>query len=205
MFEGTSQEQVEAIQSRGEKDRLSNYDREAMGENYIILCADGSVADYTASLATRSGDDLGLVLTAIEFEQEKVSGGRVEEDRSYGGTTFQTFDEPIFIGSAIAQLAGHADAVVLESIEDWSDRLLRRFPDDPVELDAEISSLISVMRSQMCDLFLLCRKPELVDKSDAVRELTARILGQIKQYAAGIVDVSGESPAVLEGSLPEGA
>src|SRR5262245_21145956 len=95
----------------------------------ILLHAPAGAVPYAAALARSAGSDLGLVLTAIEFAHEKVSGGRVEEDRAYAGTTFQSFDEPIFIGSAIAQLAGHADAVVVDSIEDWSARLQRRFPD----------------------------------------------------------------------------
>lgn len=173
-----------------------------MGENYIILCADGSVADYAARLAAPSGDDLGLVLTAIEFKDEKVSGGRVEEDRPYGGHTFQTFDEPVFIGSAIAQLAGHADAVVLDSLDDWARRLLARFPDDPVELDAEIASLTSVMKAQMSDLFLICRKPELMTGTKEIRALTERILSKVDPHAAGVVDASVNPPVLKRGSLP---
>jgi len=173
-----------------------------MGENIIILCGDGSIQDYVSELATRSGEDLGLVLTAIAFEDEKVSGGRIEEDRRYGKETFQTFDEPIFIGSAIAQLAGHADAVVVDSLDDWAQRLLMRFPDDPVELDAEISSLTSVMKAGMSDLLLLIKKPEFVTGSAEHREMAARILTSARELAGTVIDATIEPPSVLQGELP---
>jgi hypothetical protein len=174
-----------------------------MGDNIIILCGD-EIASYLASeIAIKAGDDLGLVLTAIDFEDEKVSGGRIEEDRSYGKGTFQTFDEPIFIGSAIAQLAGHADSVIVDSLDDWAHRLLLRFPDSPTELDAEVASLSSVMKAQMSDLILLARKPEALPADQAeAKALTASLLEQVNNSAAIVIDASGESPKAVKGEMP---
>jgi len=167
----------------------------------ILLHAPSGAVPYATELARAAGSDLGLVLTAIDFAREKVSGGRVEEDREYAGTTFQTFDEPIFIGSAIAQLAGHADAVVVDSIEDWSGRLLQRFPDDPVELEAEVSSLTSVMKAAMSRLILIVR--EDAPPAGAARALVKKILATLDPFAQCVVDVRGGRPKVLRGALPD--
>jgi len=166
----------------------------------IILRAPAGPVPYAVRCATASGDDLGLVLTAIEFEREKISGGRVEEQRDYAGTSFQTFDEPIFIGSAIAQLAGHADAVVIDGLEDWAARLLRRFPDDPIALDAEIASLVSVMKARMSELIMVLRDDAVTD--GAARRLIEKILAAIEPHTQSVVDVRGGAPKATRGKLP---
>jgi len=89
-----------------------------MNETLLLLCGERGGPEHAARIALDCGEDRGLVLTAIEFDQEKLSGGRVEESRIYGGHEFQTFDEPVYIGAAIAQLAGHADVVIVDSLED---------------------------------------------------------------------------------------
>lgn len=165
----------------------------------IILHAGPGPARHAVELARAAGSDLGLVLTAIEFHQEKVSGGRVEEDRDYAGTSFQTFDEPIFIGSAIAQLAGHADAVVLDGLEDWAGRLLRRFRDDPIALDAEVASLVSVMKAAMSRLILVVRDDSTEGE---VERLLRKILSAIEPQAQTIVDARGGAPRVVRGAAP---
>jgi adenosyl cobinamide kinase/adenosyl cobinamide phosphate guanylyltransferase len=170
-----------------------------MASNIIIHAPPGPVA-YAVQCATASGDDLGLVLTAIEFEREKVSGGRVEEHRDYAGTSFQTFDEPIFIGSAIAQLAGHADAVVIDSLEDWASRLLRRFPDDPIALDAEIASLVSVMKARMSELIMILRDDAVA--AGAMRGLIQKILAAVEPHTQSVIDVRGGAAMVMRGKLP---
>jgi adenosyl cobinamide kinase/adenosyl cobinamide phosphate guanylyltransferase len=170
-----------------------------MASNILIRAPSGPVP-YAARCATASGDDLGLVLTAIEFEREKISGGRVEEHRDYAGTSFQTFDEPIFIGSAIAQLAGHADAVVIDGLEDWAARLLRRFPGDPIALDAEIASLVSVMKARMSELILVLREDGVTD--GAARKLIEKILAAIEPHTQSEVDVRGGAPKATRGRLP---
>jgi adenosyl cobinamide kinase/adenosyl cobinamide phosphate guanylyltransferase len=166
--------------------------------NIVLHAPRGEVA-YAAQTARAAGDDLGLVLTSIDFEREKVSGGRVEEDRSYAGTTFQTLDEPIFIGSAIAQLAGHADAVVLDGLEDWAARLLLRFPDDPIAVDAEIASLVSVMKAGMSRLVLVVREEAAAASS---RPLVAKILAAIEAETDVVADLRGGAPKALRGALP---
>lgn len=170
-----------------------------MASNILIRAPAGPVP-YAVRCATAGGDDIGLVLTAIEFEREKLSGGRVEEPRDYAGTPFQTFDEPIFIGSAIAQLAGHADSVVLDSLEDWAARLLRRFPDDPIALDAEIASLVSVMKARMSELILVLRDDAVTD--GAARKLIEKILAAIEPHTQSVIDVRGGEPKATRGRLP---
>jgi adenosyl cobinamide kinase/adenosyl cobinamide phosphate guanylyltransferase len=170
-----------------------------MASNIILHAGPGPVR-YAVQCATAAGDDLGLVLTAIEFEREKVSGGRVEEHRDYAGTSFQTFDEPIFIGSAIAQLAGHADAVVIDSLEDWTARLLRRFPDDPIALDAEIASLTSVMKARMSELIMVVRDD--VVAAGPARTLLQKILAAVGPETQSVIDLRGGAPKAQRGKLP---
>lgn len=169
-----------------------------MASNYLVNAGPGP-STFAVARSKACGDDLGLVLTAIEFEKEKVSGGRVEEDRDYGGSTFQTFDEPIFIGSAIAQLAGHADAVILDSVDDWAMRLLRRFPDDPIALDAEVASVVSVMKARMSDLYLIVR-PD-VAREPALKQLLQKIVATLDSHAQAVIETRGGPPKALRGSL----
>jgi adenosyl cobinamide kinase/adenosyl cobinamide phosphate guanylyltransferase len=171
-----------------------------MARNLLVYAADPGPVAYAAKIAEAAGEDLGLVVTAIEFHREKVSGGRIEEERDYAETRFNTFDEPIFIGSAIAQLAGHAEAVVVDGLEDWVGRLQQRFANEPVELDAEISSLMSVMQARMADLVLVAR-PEVVQDAK-VRSLLARVLGQLEPRVDVIVELRRGAPRATKGALP---
>jgi len=168
-----------------------------MSRNFIVHTAGSGPVAYAARIAAASGEDRGLVLTAIDFHREKVSGGRIEEERDYAGVSFNTFDEPVFIGSAIAQLAGHAEAVVVDGLEDWAVRLQLRFPDDPIELDAEISSLLSVMQARMTDLILIAR-------TNGASELTSRILDRVEALADAVVEVPADAaaPRARKGTLP---
>jgi len=125
-----------------------------------------------------SPGEVGLVLTGIALRQEKVSGGRIEEERTYGGRPVSALDEPVFIGSAIAQLAGHCDAVVVDRLATWVERLLERFPDDPIERDAEIASLVSVLQARMADLVLVAGAPP---ESAAARALFERALAAVAE------------------------
>ena len=171
-----------------------------MARNVLVYAAESGPIQYAAKAAAAAGDDLGLVLTAIEFHREKVSGGRIEEEREYGGVRFNAFDEPVFIGSAIAQLAGHAESVVVDGLEDWCGRLLQRFPDDPIELDAEISSLFSVMQARMCDLLLIARPETGADPK--VRALLARLIAQLEPKVDAIVELRRGPPKATKGALP---
>ena len=128
-----------------------------------------------------------------------MSGGRVEEDRDYAGTVFQTFDEPIFIGARTPELRRkgiYGAAIVVDSIEDWSVRLQRRFPDDPVELEAEVSSLTSVMKAGMSRLILVVRD------SGPAPALTKKVLATLDPFTQCVVDVRGGAPKVVRGDLP---
>ena len=171
-----------------------------MPQNIVVKTAESGPVAWAAALAAKAGDDLGLVLTAIDFAKEKVSGGRIEEERDYAGIRFNTFDEPIFIGSAIAQLAGHAEAVVVDGIEDWAARLLKRFPDLPIERDAEIASLTSVMHARMADLILIVRPAVPADA--ATREVLRIALVAIEAEADAIVELRGVTATALKGTLP---
>ena len=171
-----------------------------MARIVLVHAADPGPVGYAAQVAAASGPDRGLVLTAIEFHREKVSGGRIEEERDYAGTTFSAFDEPIYIGSAIAQLAGHAESVLMDGLEDWAGRLLRRFPDDPIALDAEISSLTSVMQARMSDLVLVARPDS--PREPEVAELLRRVLAAVEPRCDAVVDLRGGPPRATKGSLP---
>jgi adenosyl cobinamide kinase/adenosyl cobinamide phosphate guanylyltransferase len=170
-----------------------------MSRNVLVHAAGSGACACAANLAAGAGDDLGLVLTTIELHHEKVSGGRIEESREYAGIRFNAFDEPVFIGSAIAQLAGHAEAVIVDGIEEWAERLLQRFPDDPIELDAEISSLRSVLHARMADVILVCRADR--SRSPAGRTLLERIVPTLESDADLVIDARGSEPRALKGDF----
>ncbi|MBL8841864.1 MAG: hypothetical protein JNL90_10095 [Planctomycetes bacterium] len=156
-----------------------------MARNVLILAPSRGPVAHAAELAARSGEEVGLVLTSIDLGREKVSGGRIEEERDYAGITASALDEPVFIGSAIAQLAGHCETVIVDGLERWIERVVERFPDDPIERDAEVLSLLSVMQARMADLLLIAR-PAL-PLAAVARELLMRALDLAKKHADEVI------------------
>ena len=171
-----------------------------MARNFLLLATARGPLPWAARVASRGGGEIGLVLTAIELRREKLSGGRIEEERDYAGATASTLDEPVFIGSAIAQLAGHCDVVIVDGLEQWVERVVERFPDDPIERDAEILSLVSVLQARMADLVLVARKEALA--AGPARELLDRALDSLGKHADSIVELGHDSPRALKGPLP---
>jgi len=171
-----------------------------MTDNILILCSDQPYQAVAADVAKRFGEDLGLVQTFIEMKDEKVSGGRVEEQRDLGGTIFETFDEPIFVGAAVAQLAGHCDVVVLDHLMSWARRLLERFPDNEVELDAEISSVRSVLAAHMTGLVLVAGAHE---GTQAEKALHQRLIDEFSNTCDSVIDASGGCTELVRGEMPE--
>lgn len=151
-----------------------------MAVNVLVLRGADDAKSWIAERAARSGDDLGLVQTQIALDAERKVGARIEREVEYGGHSFNSFDEPIFIGSAIAQLSGHAEAVVVDDLDSWVARLCQRFlPAEPDELEAEISSLFSVMKARMTDLYLVghreARAGSPADHAEVHRKLIERL------------------------------
>lgn len=159
-----------------------------MGRNILVFPGEPGFESTVARFAREQGSDLGLVLTQIPLQAEKVFGGRVEEDRLFGGVTFQTFDEPVFVGAAIAQLAGHADVVVLSDLKHWSERLLERFPDNDVDLQAELKSLRSVMQAGMTDLVLVTGTKTSPEDSAAGGALLRDLIRELEQSCSLVAD-----------------
>ncbi len=157
-----------------------------MARNVLILAPSSGAVKRAAELAARNGGEIGLVLTSIDLLREKVSGGRIEEERDYAGVTASTLDEPVFIGSAIAQLAGHCEVVIVDGLERWIERVVQRFPDDPIERDAEVLSLLSVMQARMADLLLIARPSLPLEAS--CRELLTRALDAARKHADEVIE-----------------
>lgn len=160
-----------------------------MARNVLLLTIGSTESTRAAALAAAAGGEVGLVSTAIALRQEKVSGGRIEDERCYAGSDVSALDEPIFIGSAIAQLAGHCDAVIVDRLDSWSERLLQRFPTDPVERDAEIASLVSVMQARMADLIVIAAADR--PRAEGARELFERALAAVRRNADEVVAAEG--------------
>jgi adenosyl cobinamide kinase/adenosyl cobinamide phosphate guanylyltransferase len=161
-----------------------------MAQNLLVLCAaDGSPARVSA-LARESGATLGFVNTGIAASAMQTSGKRIEEERLFGGTTYHAFDEPLSVGSAIAQLAGYADAVVVYRLDDWAKRLLAHFtaPDGPEYITAELTAIASVMNAHMADV-LLVSGPE-GPANDPAALLHRRMLAEFRPHCTRVVDLS---------------
>lgn len=172
-----------------------------MAQNILIRCGSQGAAAFAARLAEASGDDLGLVNTRISPSELKPSGGRIEEERDYGGVEFSTFDEPLAVGSAVAQLAGHADAVVVDRLDDWAVRLVGHHGDDTRAITAEVTSIVSVMKAGLLDTVLLWDADGAAGTPGA--ELAARIIAEVEPLCDVIVDARGEGePRVEKGALP---
>ena len=169
-----------------------------MVRNILIQCGPDGAAALAARLAAEAGDDLGLVNTKLDPKQVKATGCRIEEDRDYGGQTMGTFDEPHEVGAAIAQLVGHADAVVIDRLDDWATRLLDRH-DDPAAVESELTSVCSVLTAQISDIILLVNPPDET-ASEAAR-LTQSMIERFSALCDVVIDARQDSPTVQRGEL----
>lgn len=172
-----------------------------MPSNVLVFCGDGGAAELVASLAARSGEDVGLVDTRQQPGEEWTSGGRIEQEREYGGVPVWAFDDAIAVGSAVAQLAGHADSVIVDRLDDWANHLHQQLGDDEEALESEITSMASVLRAQLADLLLVTRPLESVDGPG--RAVFEQVLETLRPLCDTIVDASSGELQVLEGELPE--
>lgn len=150
-----------------------------MAQNLLILC-DPGLAERIAALAARSGPTLGLVNTRLDPSELKPSGGRIEERRLWGGAAFHAFDEPLCVGSAIAQLAGYADAVVVDRLDDWALRLCTFWRDSDERIASELTSVASVLSAELADVVLVSTPPLPGDARATV--LHRRMLAEFLPY-----------------------
>jgi len=171
-----------------------------MVQNILIYCGPDGAAEFAGKLSRSSGDDLGLVNTCLDPSEVKTSGCRIEDERTYGGVEMSAFDEPIAVGSAVAQLAGHADAVVIERLDDWVDRLAGHHGSDKSSITAEITSMCSVMKAGLLDMLIVTRKQD--EGSNPNAALLAEVLAQVEPLCSVVADLSTGEPQVLRGELP---
>lgn len=172
-----------------------------MVRNTLITCGPEGAADYVGALAVREADDVGLVHTCIDPASVKTSGGRIEEERSFGGQTVSAFDEPLSVGTAVAQLAGFADSVIVDRLDDWAARLAAHYADDEESIEAELTALKSVMDAGLVDLFLLTRP--LAEGDGAAQQLTRRVIELVASLSHAQVDATGAEPVVVSGALED--
>lgn len=170
-----------------------------MTRNVLILGESDAARRWVGALAARSGSDLGLVHTGIDPAAQKASGGRIEEARQWGGQAVSAFDEPLAVGTAVAQLAGHADAVIVDRLDDWALRLARRHGQDTDSVEAELRALRSVMQAGLVDLLLLAGTPAAAAPAEAA--LAQRVLEMVRPLCALEVDARAGVPVVRRGTL----
>jgi adenosyl cobinamide kinase/adenosyl cobinamide phosphate guanylyltransferase len=170
-----------------------------MVRNILILCGDDGAAEYAAKLAAEAGDDLGLVNTAID-PADMAARSRIEDERSYGGQAVSAFDEPLSVGSAVAQLAGHADAVIIDRLDDWAQRLVAKHDDDEAYVASEVTSVESVMAAQLADVILITRPSgSVAGDAGSVHE---SMLSSFEPLCDTVVDLSAGEPQAVKGQLP---
>jgi hypothetical protein len=162
-----------------------------MTRNILILCGPASAADKAGSLAAQAGSTLGLVNTCLDPSAVKTRGGRIEEQRAYGGHTFHAFDEPLSVGSAIAQLAGYADAIVVDRLDDWAGRLTKKFGADEERIASEVTSVTSVLSAHLADVVLLSAPATLA--AGAAAELHRHMLAEFQKHLTQVIDLTKQS------------
>jgi len=165
----------------------------------LLLCGPDGADDYAVQLAAASGDDLGLVNTAIAPGDLKASGCRIEDERPYGGQALSVLDEPLSVGSAIAQLAGHADAVILDRLDDWAARL-HQHDDDEADIASEITSVESVIAGQLADVVLISRPTGTLE--GAAGAWHQRMLDAYTPLCDTVLDLTSGTPLAVKGELP---
>lgn len=169
-----------------------------MVRNILILCGPDGADELAARLAAEAGDDLGLVNTQFDPKHIKATGCRIEEERSFGGVSMAAFDEPHEVGAAIAQLVGHADAVVIDRLDDWAGRLLDRHTDQAA-VESELTSVCSVMTAQISDIILLVNPPAA--PTSEVDRLTQDMLERVGALCDVVIDARHGAPQVQRGEL----
>jgi adenosyl cobinamide kinase/adenosyl cobinamide phosphate guanylyltransferase len=161
-----------------------------MGQNILVLCADDArAAKEAASRAGAVGDSLGVVNTCMAPADVRKVGSRISETRSYGGAEVEAFDEPITVGSAVAQLAGFADAVIVDRLDDWAKRLLAYYADKEGTEDRiveEIAGVTTVMNADLAELVLVSRP---VQGTGPEAELHSRILEAVREHLTEVVEL----------------
>jgi adenosyl cobinamide kinase/adenosyl cobinamide phosphate guanylyltransferase len=171
-----------------------------MVRNILILCGDDGAAEYAAKLAAEAGDDRGLVNTAVD-PGAMQSGSRVEDDRSYGGVTVSAFDEPLEVGSAVAQLAGTCDVVVIDRLDDWAQRLVQHLGGDEARVASEVTSVESVMAGQLADMTILLSRPKGA-AAGAAAAVHESMLSTFEPCCDTIIDLTTGQPQAVKGDLP---
>lgn len=161
-----------------------------MAQNLLVQCGPDHALERVGTLARESGSTLGYVNTCLDPSAMATPGKRIEEERTLGGVTYHAFDEPLSVGSAIAQLAGYADAVVVYRLDDWAGRLVRHFvaADGPEYIAAELTAVVSVMNAHMADVFLVSRPALSGDDPAAV--LHRRMLAEFRPHCTKVVDLT---------------
>ena len=159
-----------------------------MARNILILCDPERAAGKISALTRSSGSTLGLVNTRVDPSELRTSGARIEEERDYGGASFHAFDEPLSVGTAIAQLAGYADAVVVDRLDDWAARLCRFHKDDGERITAELTAVSSVMSAHLADVLLVSALPS--QGKDEVAELHRRMLDEFRLRCTQVIDLT---------------
>jgi len=158
-----------------------------MAENILILCKPGSADATISDTVKRSGSTLGLVNTCLDPSEQKHSGGRIEELRAFAGATYHAFDEPLSVGSAIAQLAGYADAVLVMRLEDWARRLCSHFKDED-RIISEVTSVTSVLAAQLADVVLVSSPAAPGD--DQATALHRQMLDEFRPQLTQVIDLT---------------
>lgn len=159
-----------------------------MARNILILCDPERAAQKISAMAQSSGSTLGFVNTRVDPAELRTSGCRIEEERDYGGASFHAFDEPLSVATAIAQLAGYADAVVVDRLDDWATRLCRFHKDDAERITAELTSVTSVMSAHLADVLLVSALPSQ-GKDDAAG-LHRRMLDEFRPQCTQVIDLT---------------
>jgi len=159
-----------------------------MADNILVLAHDLDVGARTATTAALEfGDVIGLVDTRTPPEAVRKVGSRIDEERDYGGAKVSAFDEPLTVGSALAQLAGFADAMVVDRLDDWAHKLAAKYDvDEDDRITAEILGLTTMMNADLAHIVLLSRPH---GGSDRVASVHARIVAAITPHLSRTVSV----------------
>lgn len=146
-----------------------------MAENILVTGPDAAeTARVAAEAAARYGDDLGYVDPRLDPEAVRKVGSRIEEEREFGGHTVSAFDEALTVGSAVAQLAGFADTVIVDRLECWATHLANKYDasmDDRIV--EEVAAVTTVMAADLAELVFIT---DPTPPTGRAGEIHARIL-----------------------------
>ncbi len=141
---------------------------------------------FALELAFGASAPAGRYFIATAEALDSEMRRRIERHQGERGAGFETVEEPLFLGRAIAKLSSEETVILVDCLTLWVNNLLFRFGTQPEKVEAEMESLLESVSSNPARLIFVTNEVGLGIMADnpLAREFADR-LGMINQKIAG--------------------